>query len=440
MDMCNVPLYISHDKSRGVVFAAEAELIFVKMDEKELYAAALRYHSEGRAGKIEVLPTKPCSTPADLALAYSPGVAAPALEIAADAAKSYTYTGRGNLVAVITNGTAVLGLGNVGPLAAKPIMEGKCMLFKQMAGIDAFDIEIDALIPDEFVECVRRIAPTFGGINLEDIKAPECFEIERRLQETLDIPVMHDDQHGTAIIAAAALINLCRLTGKRLESLRIVISGAGAAAIASARMFVAMGIARENIILCDSRGAVTVGRTDITPEKQEFATSQNVTTLAEAIDGADVFLGVSKPNLLTAEMIRSMAKDPLIMALANPNPEISRADALAARPDIIYASGRSDSPNQVNNLLGFPYIFRGAFDAGASRIDEPMKLAAAEALAELARQPVPPELRQLLGREEMIFGKEYIIPSPFDPRLREKIPAAVSEAAKKSGAAHKKRD
>lgn len=410
------------------------------MDEKELYEAALRYHSEGRAGKTEIRPTKPCSTPADLALAYSPGVAAPALEIAADASKSYTYTNRGNLVAVITNGTAVLGLGNVGPLAAKPIMEGKCMLFKQMAGIDAFDIEVDTLIPDEFIECVRRIAPTFGGINLEDIKAPECFEIERRLQEALDIPVMHDDQHGTAIIAAAALINLCRLTDKPLESLRIVVSGAGAAAIASARMFVTMGIARENIILCDSRGAVTVGRTDLTPEKQEFATSADVATLAEAIAGADVFLGVSKPNLLTADMIRSMAKDPLIMALANPNPEITREDALAARPDVIYASGRSDTPNQVNNLLGFPYIFRGALDAKAHRIDEPMKLAAAEALAELARQPVPQELQQLLDRENMSFGKEYIIPSPFDPRLRETIPAAVSKAAIKSGAADRKRD
>ncbi len=410
------------------------------MDEKELYEAALRYHSEWRAGKTEIRPTKPCSTPADLALAYSPGVAAPALEIAADDAKSYTYTNRGNLVAVITNGTAVLGLGNVGPLAAKPIMEGKCMLFKQMAGIDAFDIEIDALMPDEFVECVRRIAPTFGGINLEDIKAPECFEIERRLQEVLDIPVMHDDQHGTAIIAAAALINLCRLTGKTSESLRIVVSGAGAAAIASARMFVSMGIARENIILCDSRGAVTVGRTDLTPEKREFAMSEDVATLDEAIAGADVFLGVSKPNLLTADMIRSMAKDPLIMALANPDPEISRADALAARPDVIYASGRSDTPNQVNNLLGFPYIFRGALDAGASRIDEPMKLAAAEALAELARRPVPQELQQLLGREDMSFGKEYIIPSPFDPRLRETIPAAVSKAAIKSGAVRKRRD
>ncbi len=405
-----------------------------------MYEAALRYHSEGRAGKTEIRPTKPCSTPADLALAYSPGVAAPALEIAADASKSYTYTNRGNLVAVITNGTAVLGLGNVGPLAAKPIMEGKCMLFKQMAGIDAFDIEVDALIPDEFVECVRRIAPTFGGINLEDIKAPECFEIERRLQEALDIPVMHDDQHGTAIIAAAALINLCRLTDKPLESLRIVVSGAGAAAIASARMFVSMGIARENIILCDSRGAVTVGRTDLTPEKQEFATSADVATFAEAIAGADVFLGVSKPNLLTADMIRSMAKDPLIMALANPNPEITREDALAARPDVIYASGRSDTPNQVNNLLGFPYIFRGALDAKAHRIDEPMKLAAAEALAELARQPVPQELQQLLGRENMSFGKEYIIPSPFDPRLRETIPAAVSKAAIKSGTADRKRD
>ncbi len=407
------------------------------MNEKELYAEALRYHSQNGAGKIEIRPTKPVSTQKELSLAYSPGVAAPALAIAADPERSYDYTRRGNLVGVITNGTAVLGLGNIGARAAKPVMEGKCMLFKTMAGIDAFDIEIDTQDPDAFVECVQRIAPTFGGINLEDIKAPECFEIERRLIETLDIPVMHDDQHGTAIIITAALINAAICTGKKTESLRIVINGAGAAAIASARMLRQSGVAAENIVLCDSRGIVTTSRGNLTTEKREFATKRASGTLAQAIIGADVFIGVSKAGLLSAAMVRTMAERPIIFALANPEPEITRDEALTARPDAIYASGRSDVPNQVNNLLGFPYIFRGALDVRARRIDHAMKLAAAEALARLARQPVPEEVRRLLGRPDATFGPDYLIPSPFDPRLRDTIPAAVAKAATESGAAQK---
>lgn len=407
------------------------------MTKEELYTEALRYHTEGKPGKIEIQPTKPHATQYDLSLAYSPGVAAPSLAIAADPARSYDYTGRGNLVAVISNGTAVLGLGNIGPLAAKPVMEGKCLLFKAMADIDAFDIEVDASTPDQFVECVRRIAPTFGGINLEDIKAPECFEIERRLVEALDIPVMHDDQHGTAIIISAAMINAAHCTGKELTSLRVVVSGAGAAAIAAVRMFMQLGLKRENIVLCDSQGVVTADRQDITAEKREFATSRNLASLAEALVDADVFLGVSKAGLLTADMIRAMAPNPVILALANPDPEITRDEALSARNDVIYASGRSDTPNQVNNLLCFPYMFRGALDSHARRINDQMKIAAAHALAELAREEVPQQVRQLLGREDMAFGPDYIIPSPFDPRLREIIPAAVAKAAIESGVAPK---
>lgn len=405
------------------------------MIEEELYAEALRYHSQGGAGKIEVRPIKPVSTQKELSLAYSPGVAAPALAIAADPECGYEYTRRGNLVGVITNGTAVLGLGNIGPRAAKPVMEGKCMLFKKMAGIDAFDIEIDTQDPDAFVECVQRMAPTFGGINLEDIKAPECFEIERRLVESLDIPVMHDDQHGTAIIVTATLINAAICTGRNMKSMRIVINGAGAAAIASARMLKHTGVNSENIVLCDSRGIVSADRGDLTTEKREFATKRAFGTLAQAVIDADVFIGVSKAGLLTASMVRTMADRPVILALANPDPEISRAEALSARPDAIYASGRSDVPNQVNNLLGFPYIFRGALDACASRIDYAMKAAAAEALADLARQPIPEEVRRLLGRPDATFGPDYLIPSPFDPRLRYTVPAAVAKAARESGAA-----
>ena len=407
------------------------------MTEKELHAEALRYHSQNGAGKLEICPTKPVNTPEDLSLAYSPGVAAPSLAIAADPERVYDYTRRGNLVGVISNGSAVLGLGNIGALAAKPVMEGKCVLFKTMAGIDAFDIEIDAQDPDTFVECVQHIAPTFGGINLEDIKAPECFEIERRLIESLDIPVMHDDQHGTAIIVTAALINAAVCIGKEMSSMRIVINGAGAAAIASVRMLRRSGIPAENIVLCDSRGVVATSRDDLTPEKREFATSRLSGTLAQAVVDADVFLGVSKAGLLTAPMVRTMAERPVILALANPDPEITRDEALAARPDAIYASGRSDVPNQVNNLLGFPYIFRGALDVRARRINYAMKFAAAEALADLARRPVPEEVRRLLGRPDAIFGPDYLIPSPFDPRLRDIVPAAVAKAAIESGVANR---
>ncbi len=407
------------------------------MDKKELYDAALRYHSQNGPGKIEIHPTKPAATREDLSLAYSPGVAAPALAIAEDPGCIYEYTRKWNLVGVISNGSAVLGLGDIGPRASKPVMEGKCMLFKTMAGIDAFDIEVEASDPDSFVECVKRIAPTFGGINLEDIKAPECFEIERRLTEALDIPVMHDDQHGTAIIITAAIMNAAVCTGKSMYDMRIAISGAGAAAIASARMLCRSGISAENIILCDSRGVVTRSRDDLTPEKREFATSRPLRTLAEALAGADIFIGVSKPGLLTAGMIRSMADRPVILALANPDPEITRDEALGVRKDIIYASGRSDEPNQVNNLLGFPYIFRGALDVRARGINYEMKLAAADALARLARQPIPEELENAIGRSGTIFGPDYLIPSPFDPRLRETVPAAVAKAAVESGVARK---
>lgn len=403
------------------------------MTDKELYSASLSYHSDGAPGKIGIYTTKSCSSPQDLSLAYSPGVAAPSLEIAKDVSKSYDYTGKVNLVAVISNGTAVLGLGNIGPDAAKPVMEGKCMLFKQMADINAFDIEVDAQDIDSFVETVKRIAPTFGGINLEDIKAPECFEIERRLRQELDIPVMHDDQHGTAIISSAALINSCEITGKSISDIKIVVSGAGAAAIASARMFKNLGVKSNNIILCDSKGVVSSRRKDLTPEKEEFAVDTDKTTLEEAIIGADVFLGVSKPGLLTQKMIRSMANNPLVMALANPTPEITRDEALSARNDVIFASGRSDWPNQVNNLLGFPYIFKGALKVKAKEINEEMKLAAAHALAELARQTIPGDLCKVLGNCGLSFGRNYLIPSPFDPRLKEIVTNAVAQAAIKSG-------
>ena len=338
--------------------------------EKDYKQQALAYHSEGRPGKIEVAPTKPYATQYDLSLAYSPGVAAPCVEIARDPNLSYTYTAKGNLVAVISNGTAVLGLGNIGAAASKPVMEGKSMLFKTFADIDAFDIEISATDPDTFVETVKNIAPTFGGINLEDIKAPECFEIEARLREELDIPVMHDDQHGTAVITSAALINALYITGKKIEELEVVVNGAGAAAIACARLFRSLGVRRDRMVLCDSRGVVSTRRDDLNPLKREFATDRPAATLAEAIRGADVFLGVSKAGALTAEMVRSMADNPLIMALANPVPEIDPAEARAARPDAIVCTGRSDTPNQVNNVLGFPYIFRGALDVRATTIND----------------------------------------------------------------------
>lgn len=402
-----------------------------------LKEAALRYHSEGRPGKIEVLPTKPHHTQRDLSLAYSPGVAAPCLEIAAHPADVYKYTGKGNLVAVISNGTAVLGLGNIGAAAGKPVMEGKAMLFKTFAGLDAFDIEVSATDPDEFVRTVRDIAPTFGGINLEDIKAPECFEIERRLREELDIPVMHDDQHGTAVITSAALLNALHLSGKRIEDTKVVVNGAGAAAIACARLFLVLGIRPQNLVMCDSRGVVTADRTDLNPMKREFATTRPLHSLAEALEGADVFLGVSKADILTQRMVRSMAASPLVMALANPDPEISHEEALAARPDILLATGRSDYPNQVNNVLGFPYIFRGALDVRASQINDAMKLAAAYALAELARKPVPASVTRAYGVDMLEFGRSYLIPKPLDPRLLTTVAPAVARAAMESGIARK---
>ncbi len=405
------------------------------MDTNELMKEALAYHAEGGPGKIEIRPTKPDATQYDLSLAYSPGVAAPCLAIADDPAKAYDYTIKGNLVAVITNGTAVLGLGDIGPLAAKPVMEGKCMLFKHFSGINAFDIEIDTTDPEEFIAAVKRIAPTFGGINLEDIKAPECFEIERRLVEELDIPVMHDDQHGTAIIASAALINAMHLSGKRIDEAQIVVNGAGAAAIACARMFLALGARRDQITMCDSRGVVTTRRTDLNPVKREFATDRPVTTLREALVGADVFLGVSTAGVLDADMVRSMAGNPLVMALANPDPEISYDEAKAARPDVIVATGRTDYPNQVNNVLGFPYIFRGALDVRARKINEAMKLAAAHALAELAREEVPAELAAAFGVDRLEFGPDYLIPKLTDPRLLGRVAPAVARAAVESGVA-----
>ena len=410
------------------------------MDTNELMKEALAYHAEGGPGKIEIRPTKPDATQYDLSLAYSPGVAAPCLAIADDPAKAYDYTIKGNLVAVITNGTAVLGLGDIGPLAAKPVIEGKCMLFKHFSGINAFDIEIDTTDPEEFIAAVKRIAPTFGGINLEDIKAPECFEIERRLVEELDIPVMHDDQHGTAIIASAALINAMHLSGKRIDEAQIVVNGAGAAAIACARMFLALGARRDQITMCDSRGVVTTRRTDLTPVKREFATDRPVTTLREALVGADVFLGVSTAGVLDADMVRSMAGNPLVMALANPDPEISYDEAKAARPDVIVATGRTDYPNQVNNVLGFPYIFRGALDVRARKINEAMKLAAAHALAELAREEVPAELTAAFGVDRLEFGPDYLIPKLTDPRLLGRVAPAVARAAVESGVAQRRPD
>ena len=410
------------------------------MDTNELMKEALAYHAEGGPGKIEIRPTKPDATQYDLSLAYSPGVAAPCLAIADDPAKAYDYTIKGNLVAVITNGTAVLGLGDIGPLAAKPVMEGKCMLFKHFSGINAFDIEIDTIDPEEFIAAVKRIAPTFGGINLEDIKAPECFEIERRLVEELDIPVMHDDQHGTAIIASAALINAMHLSGKRIDEAQIVVNGAGAAAIACARMFLALGARRDQITMCDSRGVVTTRRTDLNSVKREFATDRPVTTLREALVGADVFLGVSTAGVLDADMVRSMAGNPLVLALANPDPEISYDEAKAARPDVIVATGRTDYPNQVNNVLGFPYIFRGALDVRARKINGTMKLAAAHALAELAREEVPAELAAAFGVDRLEFGPDYLIPKLTDPRLLGRVAPAVARAAVESGVAQRRPD
>ena len=400
--------------------------------------AALLYHSQGKPGKIEVVPTKPYSTQKDLSLAYSPGVAEPCLEIEKDPQTAYDYTAKGNLVAVISNGTAVLGLGDIGTLAGKPVMEGKGLLFKIYAGIDVFDIEIDEKDPEKFIQAVKAIAPTFGGINLEDIKAPECFEIERRLKEELDIPVMHDDQHGTAIISSAGLINALQVAGKKIEEVKIVVNGAGASAISCTKLYVALGARRENILMLDSKGVITSDRQGLTEEKKFFATERrDVHTLEEAIKEADVFLGLSRGNVLTQDMIRSMAAMPIVFALANPTPEISYEDAMASRPDVLMATGRSDYPNQINNVIGFPYIFRGALDTHATAINEEMKLAAVRAIADLAKQPVPDVVNEAYHVNNFTFGPSYFIPKPVDPRLITQVSMAVARAAMESGVARK---
>lgn len=398
---------------------------------------ALRYHSEGKPGKIEVIPTKPYSTQTDLSLAYSPGVAEPCLEIEKNPLDAYKYTSKGNLVAVISNGTAVLGLGNIGALAGKPVMEGKGLLFKIFAGIDVFDIEVDQKNPEKFIETVKAIAPTFGGINLEDIKAPECFEIEQRLKAELDIPVMHDDQHGTAIISAAGLINALEIAGKKIEEVKIVVNGAGAASISCTKLYVMLGARKENIIMCDSKGVISTSRTDLNESKKEFATTRDIKTLEEAVVGTDVFLGLSVADVLTQEMVRTMNENPIVFALANPNPEISFANAMASREDIIFATGRSDYPNQINNVLGFPYIFRGALDTHAKAINEEMKLAAVHAIADLAKQPVPDVVNEAYHVNNFTFGPDYFIPKPVDPRLITEVSMAVAKAAMESGVARK---
>ena len=398
---------------------------------------ALKYHEDGRPGKIEVIPTKPYSTQQDLSLAYSPGVAEPCLEIEKNPSDSYRYTAKSNLVAVISNGTAVLGLGNIGALAGKPVMEGKGLLFKIFADIDVFDIEVNTENIDEFVNTVKMISPTFGGINLEDIKAPECFEIERRLKEELDIPVMHDDQHGTAIISGAGLLNALEIIGKDIANVKVVVNGAGAAAISCARFYCSLGVRKENVIMCDSKGVIYEGRGGLTAEKQEFASQTEARTLDEALKGADVFLGLSVADILTEEMIQSMASDPIVFALANPNPEISYEKAMHSRPDIIFATGRSDYPNQINNVLGFPYIFRGALDVQATAINEEMKLAAAHAIAEITKQPVPESVKMAYHDSAISFGRDYIIPKALDNRLIAFVAPAVAMAAVESGVARK---
>ncbi|MBQ8099525.1 MAG: NADP-dependent malic enzyme [Bacteroidaceae bacterium] len=399
---------------------------------------ALRYHEEGRPGKIEVIPTKPHSSQRDLSLAYSPGVAVPCLKIQENPHDVYRYTNKGNLVAVISNGTAVLGLGNIGAMSGKPVMEGKGLLFKIYGGIDAFDIEVDETDPERFIQAVKAIAPTFGGINLEDIKAPECFEIERRLKEELDIPVMHDDQHGTAIISAAGLLNACEVARKDIGNIKIVVSGAGAAAISCARLYVAVGAKKENILMLDSRGVITSDRPGLTEQKLEFATDRrDAHTLEEAMRGADVFIGLSKGGILSKEMVRTMAERPIIFALANPTPEISYEDAKEARPDVLISTGRSDYPNQINNVIGFPYIFRGALDTAAKSINEEMKLAAVHAIADLTKEPVPDVVNRIYHVNQLTFGPDYFIPKPVDPRLIVNVSTAVAKAAIRSGVARK---
>ena len=396
---------------------------------------ALEYHSKGRPGKIEVVPTKEAKTQRDLSLAYSPGVAAPCLEIAADVENVYKYTAKGNLVAVISNGTAVLGLGNIGPEASKPVMEGKGVLFKIFADIDVFDIEINETDPEKFVQIVKSLEPTFGGINLEDIKAPECFYIERELKKLMHIPVMHDDQHGTAIISAAALLNACELQKKKIEKAKFVVNGAGAAAVACMNLYIALGAKRENFRVFDSKGLIHESRIDLDELKKELIAGGKVVTLAESMKDADVFIGLSKGGVLNADMVKSMAKNPIVFAMANPDPEISWEDATGARKDIIMATGRSDYPNQVNNVLGFPYIFRGALDVRATQINEAMKMAAVKSLAELAKTPVPDIVNMAYNEKNIAFGSNYIIPKPLDPRLLATVAPAVAKAAMESGVA-----
>ena len=404
------------------------------MKKKITKQEALRYHEYPEPGKIEVLPSKPYSTQYDLSLAYSPGVAYPCEAIHENPDDVWRYTGKGNMVAVITNGTAVLGLGDIGPLASKPVMEGKCFLFKVFAGLNATDIELDARDVDTFVSAVKAMAPSFGGINLEDIKAPECFEIERRLKEECDIPVMHDDQHGTAIIVAAGMTNALVLQGKKIEDARMVVNGAGAAAVACTDLLASLGLRRENIVMCDSKGVVRTDRENLNAVKRKFATQRDILTLADAMRGADIFLGLSVKDVVTSDMIKSMAPKPIVFALANPDPEISYESAISSRSDLIFATGRSDYPNQINNVLGFPYIFRGALDCRAVAINEDMKKAAVEAIAGLAKEPVPDMVRNAYDQSRpMEFGPEYILPTPFDPRLLTAVAPAVAAAAIKSG-------
>ncbi len=396
---------------------------------------ALLYHSRGRHGKIEVIPTKPYATQFDLSLAYTPGVAYPCLEIEKQPEDVYNYTAKGNLVAVISNGTAVLGLGDIGAMAGKPVMEGKGLLFKVFADVDVFDIEVDEKDPDKLIEVCAKIAPTFGGINLEDIKAPECFEVETRLKAMLDIPVFHDDQHGTAIISGAGLLNTLEITGKKIDKIKMVVCGAGAAAISCSRLYLSLGVKKENIVMVDSKGVINRKRKDLNKYKQEFITDRDIDTLAEAVKDADLFLGLSAANMMSKEMLASMAKNPVVFAMANPNPEISFEDAMATRDDLIFATGRSDYPNQINNVLGFPFIFRGALDVRASTINEEMKLAASKALASLAKEPVPASVLKAYNVDKLTFGKDYIIPKPLDPRLISCVASAVAKAAMDTGVA-----
>lgn len=402
--------------------------------DKEMKEAALEYHRSGRKGKLEVVPTKPCDTAWQLSLAYSPGVAEPCREIDKDKDLSYEYTNRGNLVAVASNGTAILGLGNLGALAGKPVMEGKGVLFKKFADVDAYDIEIATEDPDEFIKTVKYLEPTFGGINLEDIKAPECFYIEDRLKEEMDIPVFHDDQHGTAIISGAGLLNACEISGKKMSDLKMAFNGAGASAIACAEFFITLGAKRENMIMCDSRGVIYEGRKEgLNPQKERFLVETDRRTIADALVGADVFVGLSNGGAITQQDVKNMAKDPIIFAMANPDPEILPDEAREARSDVITATGRSDFANQVNNVLGFPFIFRGALDVRATKINDEMKVAAAYSLAALAKEPVPEKVAKAYGNEKFEFGPDYIVPKPFDPRVLVWESAAVAEAAMKTG-------